>query len=142
MCKPILFAFLAPFLWLALLPGRSLMAQAFVPDTASIQRFGPGHRHPQAGWIVLHIEGSPSERGVQHGRLMAADIVAYLKCLAATAAPKVVDPSAVMSGNSKIRKLMNTPNASRERMKPMVKAPISRLILGSFRGNLGYGSHP
>src|ERR1039457_5318537 len=61
---------------------------------------------------------------------------------AATAAPSALDPSAVMSGNSKIRKLMKTPNASRERMRPMVIAPISRLILDSFRRNFGYGSRP
>ena len=30
-----------------------------------------GYRYPQAGWIVLHIEGEPYERGYQHGRLLA-----------------------------------------------------------------------
>ena len=33
-----------------------------------------GYRYPQAGWIVLHIEGEPYERGYQHGRLMAPEI--------------------------------------------------------------------
>ena len=41
----------------------------FVPDPASVQRHGPGYRYPQAGWIVLHIEGEPYDRGVQHGHL-------------------------------------------------------------------------
>ena len=44
---------------------------------------------------------------------------------AATAPPSVIDPSAVMSANSKIRKLTKMPNASSERMSPMVSAPIS-----------------
>ncbi len=44
---------------------------------------------------------------------------------AATAPPSVIEPSAVMSGKSKILKLMNTPSASSDRMRPMVKAPIS-----------------
>jgi hypothetical protein len=48
-----------------------------------VQRFGPAYRYPQAGWIVLHIEGEPYERGYQHGRLLAPEIEAYLRCSAA-----------------------------------------------------------
>jgi hypothetical protein len=48
--------------------------------------------------------------------------------VAATEAPSVIEPSAVISGNAKIRKLMKTPRASRDRMKPIVIEPISRLI--------------
>jgi len=58
-------------------PDTSASAGPYRPDPASVQRFGPGYRYPQAGWIVLHIEGEPYERGYQHGRLMAAE-VAYL----------------------------------------------------------------
>ena len=43
----------------------------FRPDPLSVQRSGKGYRYPQAGWIVLHIEGEPYERGEQHGRLLA-----------------------------------------------------------------------
>lgn len=39
-----------------------------------------GSRHAKAGWIYLHIEGSPEERGFQHGYLLAPEIGA---CLAA-----------------------------------------------------------
>jgi hypothetical protein len=45
-----------------------------------------------------------------------------------TPAPKVIEPSAVMSGNSKIRKLMYTPNANNDRMNPIVIAPMTKLI--------------
>jgi hypothetical protein len=55
------------------------------------QRYGPAYRYPQAGWIVLHIEGKPYERGVQHGHLLAPEIAAHLRCFAATQCPK--DPS-------------------------------------------------
>src|SRR5580692_7197360 len=55
----------------------------FQPDPRSVQRFGPGYRYPQAGWIVLHIEGEPYERGVQHGRLLAPEIAANIRCFAA-----------------------------------------------------------
>ena len=42
------------------------------------QRFGAGYRYPQAGWIVLHIEGEPYDRGYQHGRLMAPEIAGFV----------------------------------------------------------------
>jgi hypothetical protein len=50
------------------------------PDPASVQRFGAGYRYWQDGWIVVHIEGTPYERGVQHGRLLAPEIAGYLRC--------------------------------------------------------------
>src|SRR5262245_3762651 len=50
-----------------------------------------------------------------------------------TAAPSVIDPSAVMSGNAKIRKLMKTPNASSDRMRPIVNAPMSSSMLRDLR---------
>ncbi len=53
------------------------------PDPYSVQRYGPAYRYPQAGWIVLHIEGQPYERGYQHGRLLANEIAAFLRCSAA-----------------------------------------------------------
>jgi hypothetical protein len=60
----------------------------FQPDPRGVQRWGPAYRYWQAGWIVLHIEGKPYERGVQHGRLMAPEIAAHVRCFAATQNPK------------------------------------------------------
>jgi hypothetical protein len=60
----------------------------FRPDPASVERYGPAYRFPQAGWIVLHIEGAPYERGYQHGRLLAPEIAAYVRCFAAMLTPK------------------------------------------------------
>jgi hypothetical protein len=54
------------------------------PDPAAVQRYGPAYRYPQDGWTVLHIEGEPYERGYQHGRLMAPEIAAHLRCFALT----------------------------------------------------------
>ncbi|TMQ32265.1 MAG: hypothetical protein E6K70_19505 [Planctomycetota bacterium] len=48
-------------------------------DPKAVQRYGPAYRYPQAGWIVLHIEGKPYERGYQHGRLMAPEIAAFVR---------------------------------------------------------------
>jgi hypothetical protein len=54
----------------------------FRPDPRSVRRSGPAYRYPQAGWIVVHIEGEPYERGYQHGQLLAPEIVSYVKCFA------------------------------------------------------------
>ena len=36
-------------------------------------------RHERAGWIYLHVEGGPSERGFQHGYLLAREIAECLR---------------------------------------------------------------
>jgi hypothetical protein len=72
-------------------PARSSGESLFRPDPASVGRHGPGYRYPQAGWIVLHIEGEPYERGYQHGRLMAPEIsrfIAELSRYRSSQAPK------------------------------------------------------
>ncbi len=53
------------------------------PARDAVQTFGPAYRYPAAGWIYLHIEGQPYERGYQHGHLMAREIPEYLgRCAA------------------------------------------------------------
>ena len=58
--------------------SSSASAEPYRPDPATVQRFGAGYRYPQAGWVVLHIEGEPYERGYQHGRLMAPEIARFV----------------------------------------------------------------
>jgi hypothetical protein len=53
------------------------------PERDAVQTFGPAYRYPSAGWIYLHIEGAPYERGYQHGHLMAREIPEYLERSAA-----------------------------------------------------------
>jgi hypothetical protein len=53
------------------------------PIRQAVQTFGPAYRYPAAGWIYLHIEGAPYERGYQHGHLMAKEIPEYLDRCAA-----------------------------------------------------------
>ncbi len=60
----------------------------FKIDPASVTRFGPACKYPQAGWIVLHIEGSPYDRGYQHGKLMSREIVDTIGTLALAHSPK------------------------------------------------------
>lgn len=72
------------------------------PDPLSVQRYGPAYRYPQAGWIVLHVEGEPYERGYQHGRLLAPEIAAFLRCFAA-----MQNPGAPTDGWKQTRSLVN-----------------------------------
>ena len=63
-------------------------ADAGNPPAAAVRTFGPAYRYPAAGWIYLHIEGKPYERGYQHGHLMAREIPEYLKRCAAVLGEK------------------------------------------------------
>ena len=63
-------------------------ASEYVPDPASVMREGAGYRYAQNGWIVVHIEGAPYERGYQHGKLLAAEIVDNIKATATARSPK------------------------------------------------------
>jgi hypothetical protein len=74
----------------------------FQPDPKSVQRYGTAYRYPQAGWIVLHIEGEAYERGYQHGRLLASEIAAHLRCFAA-----VQNSKAPSDGLKQVRTLVN-----------------------------------
>ncbi len=48
------------------------------PAPDAVRTFGPAYRYPAAGWIYLHIEGKPYDRGYQHGYLMSKEIPEYL----------------------------------------------------------------
>ena len=48
------------------------------PSLEALRRYGPAYRYPVGGWIYLHIEGAPYERGYQHGHLMSHEIVEYI----------------------------------------------------------------
>jgi len=43
--------------------------------TISSEKYEKGYRYNTHGWIYLHIEGEPYERGYQHGYLLADEIV-------------------------------------------------------------------
>lgn len=58
------------------------------PPAAAVRTFGPAYRYPADGWIYLHIEGQPYERGYQHGHLMAREIPEYLERCAAVLGAK------------------------------------------------------
>ena len=53
---------------------------------------GRGFRYNDRGWIVVHIEGEPYERGHQYGALVAEEIVSYITKLGVLA--NEADPEA------------------------------------------------
>lgn len=75
-------------LFLCLMLPEAGLATEFTPDAAAVRREGAGYRYPQCGWIVVHVEGGPYERGVQQGKLLSREIQDYVKCFAAQQSPK------------------------------------------------------
>jgi CubicO group peptidase (beta-lactamase class C family) len=66
----------------ALLAAQGLPEKKdFKPDPKTVQRFGPAYKYPQEGWLVVHVEGAPYERGYQHGLLLSQEIQTYVKVL-------------------------------------------------------------
>jgi len=41
----------------------------------SAEQYGEGYRYNTQGWIYVHIQGDPYERGFQHGYLLSDEIV-------------------------------------------------------------------
>jgi hypothetical protein len=72
------------------------------PSRPAMKTFGPAYRYPISGWIYLHIEGQPYERGYQHGFLMAHEIERYLDRCAIG-----IDPKAKQSGWAHARTTAN-----------------------------------
>jgi hypothetical protein len=58
------------------------------PAPTAVATYGPAYRYPVGGWIYVHIEGQPYERGYQHGHLMAKEIPQYMERCAAELDPK------------------------------------------------------
>jgi len=52
----------------------------FIP-LETVRWSGKGFRYEDRGWIVVHIEGEPFERGHQYGSLVADEIVSYISKL-------------------------------------------------------------
>jgi outer membrane protein assembly factor BamB len=54
------------------------IAEAKETEFTNAEQFEKGFRYNIQGWIYLHIEGEPYERGYQHGYLLANEIVDML----------------------------------------------------------------
>lgn len=69
-------------------PEKATIPPAHQPRAADVVRYGPAYRYPQAGWVVVHVEGEPYERGYQQGRLLPKEIAAYMRMLSTERSPK------------------------------------------------------
>jgi len=58
-----------------LLPSNLIAEEENVPDIISSAHYEKGYRYNIQGWIYIHIEGEPYERGYQYGYLAAAEII-------------------------------------------------------------------
>lgn len=52
---------------------------AFTSEKTNLIQYGKGYRFEENGWIFIHIEGDPYERGYQHGYLSAAELQEILR---------------------------------------------------------------
>ena len=52
----------------------SISAEESTSTTISAEKYKEGYRYNTHGWIYLHIEGDPYERGYQHGYLLSEEI--------------------------------------------------------------------
>lgn len=107
---------LAPAAW-ASGPAVPPASAAFSIDPHTVQRWQGGWRHPQAGWTVVHIEGAPYERGLQHGHLLAAEIADYIRALSAYW--KAEAPAVAWEKNRKLSGLLFGKSFSPEQMQEM-----------------------
>src|SRR3989442_1621567 len=110
-------------------------ASGFVPDPASVEREGPAYRYPQAGWIVLHVEGEPHERGFQHGKLLAPEIEAYVKCYAAMQSPRAPAEAWRLT-----RTLVNA--VFTRRIEPEYLEELKGIADGAAAGGAKFGDRP
>ena len=107
-----------------------------LPHDMQVDRVERRH-HENPGQQAIDLESGMQDSGASPGGcpgqkscgVASRGSTPRISNVAATAAPSVIEPSAVMSGNAKTRKLMKTPSASNERIKPIVNAPTSKLIL-------------
>jgi hypothetical protein len=72
------FVALAP----AAVPEPVAIPELHQPQARDVVRYDNAYRYPQAGWVVLHVEGEPYARGYQQGRLLSKEIAAYIRMLA------------------------------------------------------------
>jgi Phospholipase B len=77
--------------WFAGVTVVEVSSEGEWPASEAVQRFGPAYRYPVGGWIYLHIEGAPYDRGYQHGHLLSREIVEYMDRSAARLDPESKD---------------------------------------------------
>lgn len=111
--RPGLAAALALLCWL----GTVGQATAQGIDPHAVQRWQAGWRHPQAGWTVVHIQGEPYERGLQHGHLLAHEIASYIDALSRYWGPEA--PRQAWEHNRRLSNAMFLRGFTKEQLQEM-----------------------
>jgi len=60
---------------------RSTNGATTLETGREITQYGSGYRFDENGWVYVHIEGAPYERGFQHGYLVAPELKEILRSL-------------------------------------------------------------
>ena len=63
--------------WFEGISIEEVAQSSVLPQKATLRTFGPAYRYPRGGWLYVHIEGAPYERGYQHGYLRARNRTIY-----------------------------------------------------------------
>ena len=50
-------------------------------ESIEVTEWGKGYRFDQNGWVYIHVEGEPYQRGFQHGRLVAQELAEILRTI-------------------------------------------------------------
>ena len=82
----------------------------------------PGYRFQSGGWTYVHLEGSPSQIGYQHGRLLASEIA------------DIVEVLKIESEHSTRRDWNFYRDVSREQLWPHIDAEYQQELQGIAKG--------
>jgi hypothetical protein len=72
-------AFALLFLLLMIFLASSAFASSEISDARNLTKFDKGYRFDENGWIYVHIEGDPYDRGFQYGYLVAPELDRIMK---------------------------------------------------------------
>ena len=72
------------------------------PKEGDITSYEGGYRFDYNGWVYLHIEGDPYERGFQHGYLMASELAETMDMVKYTTLDEKYDARRRNSGRMRL----------------------------------------
>lgn len=129
MTKPVLRAVVCSIASLVLLLGISvpLFARSAQQNGSSDPRLKRAYRFQEGGWTYVHLEGSPSEIGFQHGYLLAPEIADAFRAV------QLEDTHNAQRGWDFFR------NAAREMLWPHIDAEYQQELQGIVDGLHAHG---